>query len=173
MDRGQSDRGERYDCVLLKAATSMCFFGFFQSGELTVPTASGFDELVHLEWGDVAVDDKIPPASVRIHLKALKCDQLCTVYVGKTGMVVCPVNVMLQYVAVRGPLPDLFFRCEDGAHLTKAFFIPKVRQTLETLGNTMQDTLASETISSRIGGEIVIDWESVVGNYVYSLRQGP
>ena len=122
MDRGRSNRGERYDCVLLKAAASMCFFGFFQSGELTVPTASAFDEPVHLEWGDVAVDDKILPASVRIHLKALKCDQLCTVYVGKTGTVVCPVNVMLQYVAVRGPLPGLFFRCEDGAHLTKAFF---------------------------------------------------
>ena len=46
---------------LLRAVASLCFFGFFRSGELTVPSATAFDERFHLAWGDVAVDDSNPP----------------------------------------------------------------------------------------------------------------
>ena len=78
----------RFDYVLLKVATALCFFGFFRSGEITAPTASAFNERVHLAWGDVAAADASPPASVRVRLKRSKCDQVgagVDVYVGRTG----------------------------------------------------------------------------------------
>ena len=44
-----------HDKAMLWAAASACFFGFFRAGEITVPSASAFDPLVHLAWGDVAI----------------------------------------------------------------------------------------------------------------------
>ena len=41
---------------MLWAASTLCFFGFLQSGEITVPTESSFDEGAHLTFDDVTVD---------------------------------------------------------------------------------------------------------------------
>lgn len=43
-----------YDDCLLWAAATVCFFGFFRAGEITVPSASAFDSTSHLAWGDVS-----------------------------------------------------------------------------------------------------------------------
>lgn len=61
--------------AMLRAAVSICFFGFFCSGEITVPSVLAFDSHIHLAWGDVAVSDTVPPSVVRVHLKRSKCDQ--------------------------------------------------------------------------------------------------
>ena len=130
-------RAEGHDCLLLRASAVVRFFGFFRSGEITVPTASGFDERAHLAWGDVAVGRSRPPEAIKVHLKRSKCDQLgkgVDVYIGRTGTEVCPVNLTLQYVAERGPSPGPFFRRSDGSPLTKAFFVASVRQALVRLG---------------------------------------
>ena len=42
--------------TLVWAAATVCFFGFFRAGEITVPTTSAFDAATHLSWGDVAID---------------------------------------------------------------------------------------------------------------------
>ena len=84
----------RYEYILLRSAAALCFFGFFRSGEITVPTAS-FDEWIHLAWGDVATDDASP-------LKRSKCDQMglgVDVYVGRTGVEICPVSLTLCHGA--------------------------------------------------------------------------
>ena len=54
--------------AMLSAAATLCFFGFFRSGELTVPSAGAFNESVHLAWGDVTASDTLPPSAVRVHL---------------------------------------------------------------------------------------------------------
>lgn len=98
---------------MLWAAASLCFFGFFRSGELFVPTLTAFDERVHLAWGDVAVDNQKNPSSLRVHLKRSKCDQFgrgVDVYVGRTGSCLCPVAAVLAYMVSRGPGPGPFFR---------------------------------------------------------------
>ena len=54
---------------MLWAAACLCFFGFFRSGELTFPSAQGFDPTIHLSWGDVAVDNPTNPTAIRVLLK--------------------------------------------------------------------------------------------------------
>ena len=39
-----------WDNVMLWAASLLCFFGFLRSGEITVPTDTGFDEGAHLTF---------------------------------------------------------------------------------------------------------------------------
>ena len=44
----------RFDAVMLWAATCMCFFGFLRSGEIVAPSDTAFDAQVHLAAGDVS-----------------------------------------------------------------------------------------------------------------------
>ena len=132
-----SGEDQSHDFVMLRAAATVCFFGFFRSGEITVPSATAFDERIHLAWGDVAVDQASPPSAVRVRLKRSKCDQLgkgVDVYVGRTGTEVCPVVETLRYVERRGPAAGVFFRFVDGSPLTKAAFVSRVRVALVSLG---------------------------------------
>ena len=64
-----------HDKAMFSAAASLCFYGFFRAGEITIHSTTAFDARVHLAWGDVAVDDATPPSSIRAHLKRSKCDQ--------------------------------------------------------------------------------------------------
>ena len=109
-----------FDFAMLRAAATMCFFGFFRSGEITVPSRAAFDERIHLAWGDVAVDEASPPSAVRVHLKRSKCDQLgrgVIVFLGRTGSPACPVTEIVRFVSFRGPARTFHFA--DGSPLTK------------------------------------------------------
>ena len=126
-----------HDTLMLWAAATMCFFGFFRSGEITTPSLTAFDPTVHLSWGDVAVDDPIRPKSIRIHLKRSKCDQFgagVDIHLGRTTSPLCPVTAVLAYMASRQDTPGPFFRDERGRPLTKATFVQKVRHALSQLG---------------------------------------
>ena len=128
---------ERADGTMLWAASALCFFGFFRSGEITIPGLTTFDGNCHLSWGDVAADDLSNPSVLRVHLKRSKCDQVgqgVDVFVGKTGCDLCPVGAVMQYVAQRGPDPGCFFRLHDGSPLTKARFVARVKSALRDSG---------------------------------------
>ena len=75
--------------------------GFFRAGEFTVPTANAYDAEVHLNLADVAVDSH---SMVRVKVKQSKTDRFrlgVDVYLGATGADVCPVQAIIQYLAVR------------------------------------------------------------------------
>ena len=57
-----------YDSLMLRSAATLCFYGFFRSGELTTPSQAAFDERIHLAWGDVAVGK--PDLVLKVHLNA-------------------------------------------------------------------------------------------------------
>ena len=83
------------DIVMLWAASVLCFFDFFRTGEITVPSMKAFDPRAHLSWGDVAIDSPKDPTMLKIKLKRSKTDQLgrgVDVYVGKTGCPLCPIG---------------------------------------------------------------------------------
>ena len=85
--------------MLLWAATTLCFFGFFRLGEITVPSQTAFDPSVHLAWGDVAIDNRSDPRVLKVQLKRSKCDQLrkgVDVFVGHTNNPLCPVAAVLS-----------------------------------------------------------------------------
>ena len=48
------------------ASASLRYFGFFQSGEITVPTVKVYKPEVHLSWGDVMVDNLEAPTVVQL-----------------------------------------------------------------------------------------------------------
>ena len=124
-----------YDGLMLRSVASLCFYGFFRLGELTVPSQSAFDERMHLAWGDVSVGK--PPSVLKVHLKRSKCDQLgkgADVFVGSTGGRSCPIMHTLKYVEARGPRSGPFFVHIDGTPLTKAMFVSRVRDALVSLG---------------------------------------
>ena len=59
---------------LIWTVASLAFFGFFRLEDLLVEIAVQYDQVVHLSWGDVAVDSKTSPSMVKVHLKRSKCD---------------------------------------------------------------------------------------------------
>jgi len=85
------------DIIMIWAAATHCFFGFFHSGEITVPTENGFEHSKHLAWGDIVIDNTEDPQSLKVHLRRSKSDQLgngMDVYIGKTDCPLCPVATM-------------------------------------------------------------------------------
>ena len=86
------------DILMVWAAAVLCFFGFFQAGEITVPSQNSFDSKRHLGWGDVVVDNPMHPTMLRVKLKCSKTDQFgkgMEVYVGRTGCPLYPVAATL------------------------------------------------------------------------------
>ena len=129
------DAGINHDSLLMWAAMTVCFFGFFRSGKITVPFAAAFNPTIHLSWGDVAVDNLANPSVIHFFLKWSKHDQFGTgveVFIRKTGKPVCPVMAALAYLASCGDAPGPFFKESHGKPLTK--FIQEVWSTLTSMG---------------------------------------
>jgi len=125
------------DILMLWSAATLCFFGFFRSGEITIPSLTSFDTSKHLAWGDIAVDNLDDPQTIKVHLKKSKTDQLgkgVDVYIGKTGCFLCPVAAMMYYLSVRGVQAGPFFVLKNGNPLTKSVFTTKIRDALHIIG---------------------------------------
>ena len=123
--------------VMLWVAASLCFFGFFRSGEITVPSITSFDAHKHLAWGDIAVDRLDNPQTVKVHLKTSKTDQLgrgVDVYIGKTDCPLCPLTAVMHYMTIRDSTPGPFFVFKNGTPLTKSAFTARIREALQIPG---------------------------------------
>ena len=121
---------------MLWAACTMCFFGFFRSGEITIPTAGSFDPGAHLTFNDVTVDSLQAPQLLRVRLKASKTDPFrvgVDVFIGKTDNDLSPVAAVLAYM-VRGNGPGPFFKFQDGSPLTRPRLVAEVKQSLKKAG---------------------------------------
>ncbi len=154
------------DHVMLWAAATLCFHGFFRAGELTAPTVQGFDSVVHLSWGDVEVDCIGSPSMIKVHLKRSKTDQLgkgVDVFVGRTGSTICPVEAISRYVALRGSQQGYFFQINDHSPLSKQKFVARVRQVLQALG-LPYDCFAGH--SFRIGAATAAAQAGVLSNFL-------
>ena len=150
------------DIVMLWAAATACFFGFFRSGEITVPSRNAYNPKVHLSWGDVTVDSHSSPSIVRVHLKRTKCDQFgrgVDVFIGRTHDDICPVVALLTYMAQRGQQEGPFFRFRDGFPLTKARFVTRFQAALDEVGVPCRDysghsfRIGAATAAARAGIE--------------------
>ena len=93
------------DALMLWAAATLTFFGFFRSD-------SSLSRSVQPYWGDVSVDSQVAPTRLKVHLKVSKCDwfgQGVNVFIGHTEDDLCPVVAVLNYIAQRGDQPGPFF----------------------------------------------------------------
>ena len=89
-----TEKNTEADSSMLWAAACVCFFDFFRSGEITVPSTNGYAG-VHLSMADLAVDKAINPKMLRLCLKSSKTDPFLNIFMGKTGAAICPVTAML------------------------------------------------------------------------------
>ena len=122
--------------VMLWAVTKFCFFGFFTSGEIKVPSWTAFDSSQHLAWGDIAIDNRSDPQVLKIHLKRTTCDQLdrgVHVFVGHTNDPIYPVAAVLSYMVQRGTMDGPFFVQSDGTPLLKSYFVSTIREVLQAV----------------------------------------
>lgn len=125
------------DLIMLWAATTVCFFGFFRGGEITTTGVNSFSPTTDLAWGDVTIDNSSSPQTLQIYLKRSKTDQVgkgANIYIGKTGDELCPVSATLAYMESRGPNPGPFFKFKDNTPLTKAKFSSLIRAALQEIG---------------------------------------
>ena len=123
--------------VVTWAVTCTAFFGFFRLGELLPLSSSSFNATMDLAWGDVAVDNRTNPRMIQIHLKTSKCDQFgqgADVIVGVTGVDICPVSALSQYMGSRGSTQGPFFLNAAGEVLTKPAFVSQIRDILQSMG---------------------------------------
>ena len=54
---------------MLWAATTLCFFSFFHSGELTVPSVQAFSADQHICCGDISFNSETDPTLMKVHFK--------------------------------------------------------------------------------------------------------
>ena len=116
----------RFDAEMLWAASCMCLFGFLRSGEIVVPSSSHYDPNLHLSYGDVCLNNTTSPKFLAMHIKASKTDpfrQGISIYLGKSGVDVCPVSAILAYMVSRGNQPGPFFVYTCGQPLIRERFV--------------------------------------------------
>ncbi len=127
----------REDATMLWAASCLCFFGFLRMGEVVVPSDSEFDPGMHLRFQDVKLNNASCPQWLEIRIKASKTDPFrcgVTIYVGVTGLWLCPVAAQLAYMVQRGDRPGPMFMFHDGRYLTRARFVAALRLALQEAG---------------------------------------
>ena len=132
-----------FDCIMLWAASTLCFFGFFRAGEITTTctSTSSYDPRSHLSLDDIAVDNPAAPSILQVHLKVSKTDPFrkgIDVYIGRTNNDLCPVAAMMAYLAVRGNNPGALFRFKDGRLLSRVRFVECIRAALARSGLDQQ-----------------------------------
>ena len=135
--RSTWERTSHPNRVLLWAVSCTAFFGFFRLGELLRDSPRTFNQSIHLAWGDVAADSRTDPTMVQIVLKRSKTDQFgkgANMIIGRTGLDVCPVAAVLNYIVLRGSAPGPFFTTPDGQALAKQVFVAEVRKVLVAKG---------------------------------------
>ena len=85
------------DSAMLKAACCLAFFGFLRSAEFTTNSASKFDPTAHLSFRDIAIDSRLAPSLICIHIKQSKTDtfrQRVFLYIGRSHADICPVHLI-------------------------------------------------------------------------------
>ena len=113
----------------------LAFFGFLRCGEFTVPDGQAFDSSIHLAVGDIVVDTGSDPAGMSVHIKASKTDpfrQGVTLHLGKTGVDLCPVAAMVDFLSVRGVSPGPLFQFQNGCPLHRRQLVLVVRSALSS-----------------------------------------
>ena len=122
---------------MLWAAACVWFFGFLRAGEFTVPSVGSYDQEVHLNFTNLAVDSHSQLSMVCVRIKQSKTDpfrQGVHVFLGSMEGAVCPVRAIIGYTGNRNPHPGPLFICKEGTPLTHGYLVASVQQALSQTG---------------------------------------
>ena len=107
---------------------------------MTIPDDGSCDPTVHLSVGDVAIDNPRHPTFLRVTIKQSKTDPFrkgVDLFIGHTGTDLCPVAVVLSYMACRGAQPEPLFVFSDGCFLMRKKFVELVQRQALTSRSTV------------------------------------
>ena len=119
--------------------------------KFTSSSPDRFDSSTDLLLSDVALDNHASPTTIQIVLKQSKNDQFragITICLGKTTHAVCPVDTLVQYLAIRGGTPGPLFLLSKNQTLTEASFRSVLKKAFQDL---RMDHCQFNTNSFRIG----------------------
>ena len=119
--------------LMIWAVCCTAYFAFLRCSEFTTPSQTAFNPNIHLTLKDVAVDCRASPKTVAITIKCSKTDQFRrghTIYLGRTGHSICPVQAMIAYLVVRGGQHGALFIKKDGTVLTRQLFSKALKEIL-------------------------------------------
>ena len=88
-------------------------------------------------YDDIAVDNKQQLSFITVNIKQSKTDPFrkgVTIVVGRAVGPLCPLVIVLTYMALRRPGQGPLFRFGDGRPLTRERFVAKVREVLQQIG---------------------------------------
>ncbi len=125
------------DMKMLWAAVYLGFFGFLQTGEMTVPSDTGFDPKTYLTPKDLSFNFPRRPTVMRVTIKSSKTDPFrkgMDIFVGKTEADLCLVTAMLRYLVERGWGPGPLFKFRDGRVLTRQRLVEAMKSALQKAG---------------------------------------
>ena len=123
---------------MLWAAACTGFFGFLRAGEFTIPTAQGYNPDMHLSLQGLAVENPSDPTLFCIRIKHSKTDPFRQgadiLYLGATHVSICPVQALIDFIAVRSPEPGPIFVYQLATPLTRIKLVCEVLETLRQAG---------------------------------------
>ena len=121
-----------------RPAFCLGFFGFMRSGEFTTSPSHRLDECT-LSVTDVCVDSRQNPQVLTVLLRRNKTDQHGNgthLHLGRTGTSLCPVSVVLAYLAIRPSSPGPLFVFQDGTPLSRTQLDSHLKEALSCIGET-------------------------------------
>ena len=125
-----------YFNTMIWAACCLAYFGLLRVSEFTTQSPDYINHSRDLLLADVALDSHTSPQMVRLTIKQSKTDQFrqgTYVYLGKTDHRVCPVMVLVQYLAKRGGKPGPLFMLPNNKALTRENFCAALNKAFQEL----------------------------------------
>ena len=128
----------RRDALMMKAVTSMLFFGCLRAGEICIPDYSCFSKKKHVCVKDVVIDEE--NRLLKLFLKQSKTDRHCngiTIFIGCSGDFVCAFCRFKDYMSslsVSTKPNSPLFTHHQGVVLTKSYLVNATKLLIGQLG---------------------------------------
>ena len=98
------------------------FFGFLRVSEFTTPSDTQYNKNCHLSIDNISIDSRDNPQLLKVTIKQSKTDPFLVgvdLYLGASGVTICPVKELLPYLDLRDHHKGPLFILENGKYLTR------------------------------------------------------
>ena len=134
-----------------------------------MPSPGSYDPDTHLNLNDLAIDNHSNPALVRLAIKQSKTDpfrQGIDIFLGRTGLDICPVQAITQYIGLRSPGPGPLFILNSGTPLTRGYLVTQLQAALRKAG---MDDSSYNGHSFRIGAATTAAQQGLQDSLIQTL----
>lgn len=125
-----------YDSCLFQAMCSLAFFACMRVGELTLTTTRERGSLIQLHQLTQLVDANQVVIALKftfLDFKHNSNQRPFSVVINRRNNF-CPVQIILDYLTLRGVRPGPLFRLADGSPVPRAIFIDKLSMAIKYCG---------------------------------------